>query len=341
MLKKDRFLASLRSGLRLKVELKQPRTFEEAVEFANNKEWKVKRLSQLGFKIEPNIEVKVVEQPRILTKEPGHDQHVAHDVDTFRKEMQEVVGFMKNLSVHMMGGGRGQGYGYGRSYGSNEGFAVGLTEGWRETIFFVKAFLFEVAGRGFLAALDDLRLSAMDPGLLKGGRASLHLGRGDLPRHDGPTARAGYHPLPADATPTLFVEGIPIECTRREVAHIFRPLRGFKEVRIVQKESKRSGGELFVLCFAEFEDSYSAAKALDSLQGYKLDDLDRGSEPLRLQFARVSLHKCRASKVLIIALPYLDHTDYLDVFLHARFLNAEALHLEVAEEECMPVDEDI
>ncbi|MCO5581736.1 hypothetical protein L7F22_035625 [Adiantum nelumboides] len=29
---------------------------------------------------------------------------------------------MKNLSVHMMGGGRGQGYGYGRGYGSNEGF---------------------------------------------------------------------------------------------------------------------------------------------------------------------------------------------------------------------------
>ncbi|MCO5551363.1 hypothetical protein L7F22_004865 [Adiantum nelumboides] len=138
-----------------------------------------------------------------------------------------------------------------------------------------------------MAALDDLRLSAMDPGLLKGSGAGLHLGRGDLPRHDGPTARAGYRPLPADASPTLFVEGIPIECTRREVAHIFRPFRGFKEVRIVQKESKRSGGELFVLCFAEFEDSYSAAKALDSLQGYKLDDLDHGSEPLRLQFARV------------------------------------------------------
>ncbi|MCO5555554.1 hypothetical protein L7F22_009099 [Adiantum nelumboides] len=124
MLKKDRFLASLRSGLRLKVELKQPRTFEEAVEFAKNKEWKAQRLSQLGFKIEPNIEVKVVEQPRILTKEPGHDQQIAHDVDTFGKEMQEVVGLMQNLSVHMMGGGRGQGYGYGRGYGSNEGFAA-------------------------------------------------------------------------------------------------------------------------------------------------------------------------------------------------------------------------
>ncbi|MCO5556893.1 hypothetical protein L7F22_010447 [Adiantum nelumboides] len=85
--------------------------------------------SQLGFKIEPNIEVKVVEQPRILTKEPGHDQQVARDVNTFRKEMQEVVGLMKNLSVHMMRGGRGQGYGYGRGYGSNEGFAGGRGRG--------------------------------------------------------------------------------------------------------------------------------------------------------------------------------------------------------------------
>ncbi|MCO5557959.1 hypothetical protein L7F22_011533 [Adiantum nelumboides] len=113
----------------MQVKLKQPRTFEEAVEFAKNKEWKAQRLSQLGFEIEPNIEVKVVEQPRILTKEPGHDQQVADDVDTFRKEMQEVVGLMKNLSVHMMGGGRSQGYGYGRGYGSNEGFAGGRGRG--------------------------------------------------------------------------------------------------------------------------------------------------------------------------------------------------------------------
>ncbi|MCO5604339.1 hypothetical protein L7F22_058504 [Adiantum nelumboides] len=43
--------------------------------------------------------------------------------------MQEVVGLMKNLSVHMMGGGRGQGYGYGRGYGSNDCFASGKGRG--------------------------------------------------------------------------------------------------------------------------------------------------------------------------------------------------------------------
>ncbi|MCO5566805.1 hypothetical protein L7F22_020486 [Adiantum nelumboides] len=62
---------------------------------------------------------------RILTKELGHDQQVPHDVDTFQKEMQDVVGLMKNLGVHMMGGGRGQGYGYGHGYGSNESFGGG------------------------------------------------------------------------------------------------------------------------------------------------------------------------------------------------------------------------
>ncbi|MCO5579973.1 hypothetical protein L7F22_033840 [Adiantum nelumboides] len=36
---------------------------------------------------------------------------------------------MKNLSVHMMGGGRDQGYGYGRAYGSNEGFVGGRGRG--------------------------------------------------------------------------------------------------------------------------------------------------------------------------------------------------------------------
>ncbi|MCO5562374.1 hypothetical protein L7F22_016001 [Adiantum nelumboides] len=87
------------------------------------------RSRSFQLQIEPNIEVKVVEQPRILTKEPRHDQLVAHDVDTFRKEMQEVVGLMKNLSVHMMGGGRGQGYGYGCGY---EGFASGRGTGMAE-----------------------------------------------------------------------------------------------------------------------------------------------------------------------------------------------------------------
>ncbi|MCO5577176.1 hypothetical protein L7F22_031000 [Adiantum nelumboides] len=113
----------------------------------------------------------------------------------------------------------------GAGYGSGVLVDFGLTDA---------TFFSENAPRvSLMAALDDLRLSAMDLGLLKGSGAGLHLGRGDLPRHDGPTARAGYCPLPVDASPTLFLEGIPIECTRREVAHIFCPFRAFKEFTFV------------------------------------------------------------------------------------------------------------
>ncbi|PKU72614.1 hypothetical protein MA16_Dca010184 [Dendrobium catenatum] len=45
-------------------------------------------------------------------------------------------------------------------------------------------------------------------------------------------------PLPHDASNTLFVEGLPRDATEREIAHIFRPFRGYKEVRVVKKEPK-------------------------------------------------------------------------------------------------------
>ncbi|KAI3843380.1 hypothetical protein MKX03_030481 [Papaver bracteatum] len=93
-------------------------------------------------------------------------------------------------------------------------------------------------------------------------------------------------PLPPDASNTLFVEGLPANCTRREVSHIFRPFVGFKEVRLVSKESRHSGGDPLVLCFVDFINPAQAATALDALQGYKFDEHDRESAVLRLQFAR-------------------------------------------------------
>ncbi|CAI9086924.1 OLC1v1020854C1 [Oldenlandia corymbosa var. corymbosa] len=92
-------------------------------------------------------------------------------------------------------------------------------------------------------------------------------------------------PLPPDASSTLFVEGMPANCTRREVAHIFRPFVGYKEVRLVTKES-RQPGELVILCFVDFMSPAHAATAMDALQGYKFDEHDRDSVRLRLQFAR-------------------------------------------------------
>ncbi|XP_042480769.1 RNA-binding protein 1-like isoform X2 [Macadamia integrifolia] len=92
--------------------------------------------------------------------------------------------------------------------------------------------------------------------------------------------------LPPDASNTLFVEGLPANCTRREVSHIFRPFVGFREVRLVSKESRHPGGEPLVLCFVDFATPAQAATALDALQGYKFDEHDRDSANLRLQFAR-------------------------------------------------------
>jgi len=93
-------------------------------------------------------------------------------------------------------------------------------------------------------------------------------------------------PLPPDASNTLYIEGIPTGCTRREVSHIFRPFVGFREVRLVNKEPKHPGGDPIVLCFVDFAEATQAAIAMDALQGYKFDEHDRNSSNLRLQYAR-------------------------------------------------------
>ncbi|GJW49110.1 RNA-binding protein 1-like protein [Tanacetum coccineum] len=103
------------------------------------------------------------------------------------------------------------------------------------------------------------------------------------------TGLAGGRPgiaLPRDASNTLFVEGLPSNCSRREVAHIFRPFVGYKEVRLVTKESRHSSGDPLVLCFIDFESPAEAATAKDALHGYKFDEHDRDSGILRMQFAR-------------------------------------------------------
>ncbi|KAI4338002.1 hypothetical protein L6164_016358 [Bauhinia variegata] len=126
-------------------------------------------------------------------------------------------------------------------------------------------------------SIDDSRavsLGGVDPGTtIKDKTLGLSSGRSD-------------RPLPPDATSTLFVEGLPSNCTRREVAHIFRPFVGYKEVRLVSKESRQPGGDPLVLCFVDFASPAHAATAMEALQGYKFDELDRNSVNLRFQFAR-------------------------------------------------------
>ncbi|VFQ63643.1 unnamed protein product [Cuscuta campestris] len=93
-------------------------------------------------------------------------------------------------------------------------------------------------------------------------------------------------PLPPDASSTLYVEGLPSNCTRREVSHIFRPFVGYKEVRLVTKDSRRPDGEPLVFCFVDFATPAHAATAKEALQGYLFDELERDSVTLRLQFSR-------------------------------------------------------
>ncbi|XP_021285314.1 RNA-binding protein 2-like isoform X2 [Herrania umbratica] len=93
-------------------------------------------------------------------------------------------------------------------------------------------------------------------------------------------------PLPPDASNTLYVEGLPPDSTKREVAHIFRPFVGYKEVRLVSKESRHRGGDPIILCFVDFSNPACAATAMSALQGYKMDEHDPDSNYLRLQFSR-------------------------------------------------------
>ncbi|PON31474.1 U1 small nuclear ribonucleoprotein A/U2 small nuclear ribonucleoprotein B'' [Trema orientale] len=93
-------------------------------------------------------------------------------------------------------------------------------------------------------------------------------------------------PLPPDASSTLYVEGLPSDSTRREVAHIFRPFVGYKEVRLVSKESRHRGGDPIILCFVDFINPACAATAMSALQGYKVDEHNPESNFLRLQFSR-------------------------------------------------------
>ncbi|WCJ32468.1 RNA-binding protein 1 [Euphorbia peplus] len=124
--------------------------------------------------------------------------------------------------------------------------------------------------------VDELRvvsMRSMDPGVAMRERM-------------GPGSGRPEPPLPANASNTLFIEGLPSNCTRREVAHIFRPFVGYKEVRLVSKESRRPGGDPLILCFVDFLSPVHATIALDALQGYKFDEHDRDSVHLRLQYAR-------------------------------------------------------
>jgi len=74
-----------------------------------------------------------------------------------------------------------------------------------------------------------------------------------------------------NATNIVYVEGLPLNTTEREVAHIFRPFQGFKSVRLVFRDKN---GEKSIICFADFENVIQSTICINTLQGYRFDKND-------------------------------------------------------------------
>ncbi|KAL9254954.1 RNA-binding protein 1-like protein [Drosera capensis] len=105
--------------------------------------------------------------------------------------------------------------------------------------------------------------------------------------HEMPDSVRRCHTLapPAGKSSILFVDGLPKDCTRRELGHLFRPFIGFKDIKLVHKEPRRSGDKAMVLCFVVFNNANCALTALEALQGYKFDDKKLDSPVLKIHFA--------------------------------------------------------
>ncbi|XP_062097716.1 RNA-binding protein 2 [Humulus lupulus] len=148
-------------------------------------------------------------------------------------------------------------------------------------------------GRGFAGGMQNIpttdhavmaRHGAVIPDFARNDRSASF--EDQLPMEAVARQGQALAPLPPDASSTLYVEGLPSDSTRREVSHIFRPFVGYKEVRIVSKESRHRGGDPIILCFVDFANPACAATAMSALQGYKVDEHNPESSFLKLQFSR-------------------------------------------------------
>ncbi|KAL8101559.1 RNA-binding protein 2-like isoform X1 [Apium graveolens] len=132
-----------------------------------------------------------------------------------------------------------------------------------------------VEDTSLLASRRDVTLGSALPGVLNERPASF----GNI--DDLPVSI----PASKKESNVLFVDGLPNDCTRREVGHLFRPFIGFREIRVVHKEPRRAGDKAMVLCFVEFTDAKCALTALEALQGYKFDNKKPDSPVLSIHFA--------------------------------------------------------
>ena len=80
-----------------------------------------------------------------------------------------------------------------------------------------------------------------------------------------------YKKLDPNATSTVYVEGIPLDATEREVSHIFRPYPGYKSLRLIEKEKN---GKKTIIGFVDFENVIQSTVCINTLQGYRFDKND-------------------------------------------------------------------
>ena len=80
-----------------------------------------------------------------------------------------------------------------------------------------------------------------------------------------------YNSLDPNATNTIYVEGIPLDATEREVSHIFRPYPGFNKLRLIKKEKN---GKKIIICFVDFDTVIQSTVCIATLQGYRFDKND-------------------------------------------------------------------
>lgn len=86
--------------------------------------------------------------------------------------------------------------------------------------------------------------------------------------------------------PTLYISGVPVGATRREMLHIFRQYAGFHDFRQVER-----GNHL--ICFVTFETEEQAQFVLEALNGYEfdVDSPDPSANVLTVQFAKTLKRK--------------------------------------------------
>ena len=79
--------------------------------------------------------------------------------------------------------------------------------------------------------------------------------------------------LSKKATNIVFIEGLPIDASEREISHILRPFPGFRSCRI-KETKKEQNGKKNLICFGDFDEVYQATICINTLQGYRFDKND-------------------------------------------------------------------